>query len=186
MPLTTLSVFMPGTTEELSYNQVGEICKCGPGIMLGYDNPEATAKVLRKHPDGNVWLHTGGIGYMNEDGVVYVMTRGHSERFSGGEPATLPMENLVADANIEGLDDEFFVIIPDEAHPGYFLPYLYVVLHAGYTLFDVQNQILDCLEPYMRPVDIIQLEACPFFHFKTNRIGLTSDLQHKLVSAAAI
>ena len=33
--------------------------------------------------------------------------------------------------------------------------------------------VKDCLEDYMQPVDIIQLKERPFFHFKTNRIGLT-------------
>lgn len=177
LPLTTLSIFKPGTQEELGYNQVGEICKTGPGIMLGYDNPEATAKVLQTHADGKVWLHMGDIGYINEDGVVYALTRGKAPRYGGGDLATLPMENLVADADIEGIDDEFFVVIPDDEHPGYFLPYLYVVLDEGYTVEDIEDEVLNCLEPYMFPVEIIQLEERPFFHFKTNRIGLTYELQ---------
>ena len=44
--------------------------------MLGYDRPEATAKALQVHADGKTWLHTGDIGYMSEDGVLYTMTRG--------------------------------------------------------------------------------------------------------------
>ena len=47
MPLTTISIFKPGTEEELTYNTMGEICQCGPGTMLGYDDPEATAKAPR-------------------------------------------------------------------------------------------------------------------------------------------
>lgn len=177
MPLSVVSIFKPGTQEELGYNEVGEICKTGPGTMLGYDNEEATAKALQMHDDGKLWLHMGDIGYMNEDGVIYTLTRGHSSRYRGGELATLPMENLVADAEIEGIDDEFFVIIPDDKHPGYFLPYLYVILNEGYTIDDIREQVNACLEPHMRPVDIYQLDARPFFHFKTNRIGLTRELQ---------
>ncbi|MCD8085848.1 MAG: acyl--CoA ligase [Clostridiales bacterium] len=177
MPLTTLSVFKPGTQEELGCNQIGEICKTGPGNMLGYDDPVATAKTLQTHADGKVWLHMGDLGYMNEDGVFYVLTRGSSPRYQGGDLATLPMENLVADANIEGIEDEFFVIAPDEEHPGCFLPYLYVVLREGYTVEDIQDKVMACLKSYMRPVEIIQLESRPFFHFKTNRIGLIHQLQ---------
>ncbi|MCD7757868.1 MAG: acyl--CoA ligase [Clostridiales bacterium] len=177
MPLTTLSVFKPGTQEELGCNQIGEICKTGPGNMLGYDDPVATAKALQTHADGKVWLHLGDLGYMNEDGVFYVLTRGSSPRYQGGDLATLPMENLVADADIEGIEDEFFVIAPDEDHPGCFLPYLYVVLQEGYTVEDIQDKVMACLKSYMRPVEIIQLESRPFFHFKTNRIGLIHQLQ---------
>lgn len=176
LPLTTLSIFKPGTQEELSYNQLGEVCKHGPGNMLGYDNPDATAKVLQTHPDGTEWLHMGDIGYMNEDGVVYVLGRGKSPRYQGGDLPLLPMENLVADAEIEGITDEFFVNVPDEKHPGYFLPYLYVVLKDGYTVDDIEDKVKECLKPYMYPVEIIPIKERPFFHFKTNRIGLTNEL----------
>lgn len=180
MPLSTVSVFKPGTQEELTYNQLGEICKTGPGNMLGYDNPEATAKALQVHADGRLWLHTGDIGYMDEDGVIFVLNRGESLRYGGGELAVLPMENLVADANIEGMDDEFFVLIKDPEHEGYYVPYLYVVLDDGYTVEDIREKVDACLEPHMRPVDIIQIAERPFFHYKTNRIGLSRELKARM------
>lgn len=176
MPLNVIGVFKDGTQEEVPYNTYGEICVKGPGMMLGYDNIEATAKALQTHEDGDIWLHTGDIGYMNEDGVIYVATRGSSPRFGGGDLAIIPMENLVADAAVEGIDDEFFVLIPDKAHEGCFLPYLYVVLHDGYTVADVEGDVRKVLEEHMQPVEIIQIENRPFFHFKTNRIGLAKEL----------
>ncbi|MGI6013436.1 MAG: class I adenylate-forming enzyme family protein [Oscillospiraceae bacterium] len=176
MPLTDISIFKYGTTEECGYNEIGEICKCGPGNMLGYDTEEATAKSLMVHDDGKVWLHMGDTGYITEDGVIYTVTRGESPRFGGGDLGIQPMENLVADAEIEGIDDEFFVIIPDDEHEGYFLPYLYVVLEEGYTIEDIRESVNACLEPYMVPIDILAVPERPFFHFKTNRIGLTREL----------
>ena len=171
-----MGVFEPGTQKELTYNQMGEICVSGPGLMLGYDNPDATARALQKHADGRIWLHTGDIGYMNEDGVIYVQTRGKAPRFGGGDLATLPMENIVADADIAGIDDEFFVLVPDVEHTGYFLPYLFVVLKEGYRISDIEKPVRACLKPYMQPVEIRQLKERPFFHFKTNRIGLTQTI----------
>ena len=182
MPLSIVSIFKPGTQEELTYNQLGEICKTGPGNMLGYDNPSATAKTLQKHADGNVWLHTGDLGYMDEDGVLYVLNRGYSPRYGGGNLAVLPMENLVANARIEGIDDEFFVLFEDEKHPGYYVPYLYVVLEEGYTIDHIRDKIDECLQEYMRPVEIIELDKRPFFHFKTNRIGLIKELKERSAS----
>lgn len=177
MLFNTVSVFEPGTQNELTYNQMGEICIAGPGLMLGYDNPKATAKALQKHADGRTWLHTGDIGWMNEDGVIYVQTRGKATRFGGGDLATLPLENIVADANIPGIDDEFFVLVPDVEHTRHFLPYLFVVLKHGYTLADIEGPVRDCLpEEYMQPVEIRQLNARPFFHYKTNRIGLSQKI----------
>lgn len=176
MVCNVMSVFKPGTQEELAYHQMGEICVSGPGLMLGYDTPEATAEVLQMHEDGMVWLHTGDLGYMDEDGVVYVQTRGKSPRHGGGDLATLPMENRLADAEIEGINDEFFVVVPDDEHTGCFLPYLFVILKDGYTVDDIEDEVRDCLDDYMQPVEIVELSERPFFHFKTNRIGLTQEI----------
>lgn len=178
MPLTTISIFKPGTTQELSYNQSGEICVSGPGIMMGYDMPEATAKALMVHDDGTVWLHMGDMGYMDEEGHVYVLGRGsNNKRYGGGFVDILPMENLLADANIPGIEDQFFVNNPNVEHPGYLVPYLYVVLKDGYSVDDIRDEISRVLPAHMIPAEIIQLPTRPYWHFKTNRIGLTQPVR---------
>lgn len=54
----------------------GEIVLKGPTVMLGYLNePEETARVLRIHEDGDTWLHTGDLGYMDQDGFIYFKSR---------------------------------------------------------------------------------------------------------------
>ncbi len=66
----------PETTDELTYNNDGEICFTGPTLMLGYyNNDEATNAIVRTHPDGMRWLHTGDVGHITEDGVIYVTGR---------------------------------------------------------------------------------------------------------------
>lgn len=66
----------PGTFEELSYNQEGEICFAGDTVMLGYYNkPDATDEIIKIHPDGQRWIHTGDLGYMTESGVLFVSGR---------------------------------------------------------------------------------------------------------------
>jgi len=65
-----------GTTEEAPAGTEGEICLAGPAVMLGYlDSPEETAKVLQRHADGRLWLHTGDIASMDEDGFTYFKQR---------------------------------------------------------------------------------------------------------------
>jgi long-chain acyl-CoA synthetase len=65
-----------GTTEEAPAGEEGEICLHGPAVMLGYlDHPEETAETLKTHPDGKVWLHTGDIGTMDQDGFFYFKLR---------------------------------------------------------------------------------------------------------------
>ena len=75
-PDTYYQIVKPGTTQELPPNNEGEICISGPTVMLGYmDNPEETFQTLRSHGDGRIWLHTGDLGYMDEDGFVYFRQR---------------------------------------------------------------------------------------------------------------
>ncbi|HMK66787.1 MAG TPA: AMP-binding protein, partial [Thermodesulfobacteriota bacterium] len=65
-----------GTMEEVPIGEEGELCISGPAVMLGYlEQPEETAKVLKTHPDGRVWLHTGDIFTMDEDGYFYFKLR---------------------------------------------------------------------------------------------------------------
>ena len=66
----------PETGEELPLGEEGEICVNGPTLMMGYlNNPVETAKILRKHDDGKLWLHTGDIGYIALNGIVYYTQR---------------------------------------------------------------------------------------------------------------
>ena len=66
----------PDTMNELSFNQEGELCITGPSLMLGYyEKPEATDAVVKVHEDGNRWLHTGDLGHITEDGIIYVTGR---------------------------------------------------------------------------------------------------------------
>ena len=75
-PDTYYKIVKPGTTEEVPANTEGEICLSGPTVMLGYmDNPTETANTLRSHGDGRIWLHTGDLGHMDEDGFIYFRQR---------------------------------------------------------------------------------------------------------------
>ncbi len=75
-PDTFYKIVEPGTTNEVEPNIEGEICISGPSVMLGYmDNPEETRQTLRRHYDGRIWLHTGDLGHMDQDGFVYFRQR---------------------------------------------------------------------------------------------------------------
>ncbi|MCQ2449574.1 MAG: acyl--CoA ligase [Clostridia bacterium] len=76
LPFDTISIFEPGTDNELSYNQEGEICICGPTVMKGYyNNEKETNVVLKQHKDGEIWLHLADLGHMDEDGQLFITDR---------------------------------------------------------------------------------------------------------------
>ena len=70
---TLISAFDPETNQELKYGETGEICISGPNVMLGYfNNKEATEEMIKKHSDGKMWLHSGDLGHIDEDGFVFI------------------------------------------------------------------------------------------------------------------
>ena len=76
IPDTYYQIVDPKNDTEVPYGTEGEICICGPTVMKGYlNNAEETAATLRTHADGNVWLHTGDLGVMDEDGFIYYKQR---------------------------------------------------------------------------------------------------------------
>ncbi|MBP5302758.1 MAG: AMP-binding protein [Bacteroidales bacterium] len=96
-PDTYYKIVKPDTIEEVSYGEEGEITLSGPTVMAGYFNkPEETANTLRKHADGRIWLHTGDLGKMDEDGFIYF--RGRIKRMiitSGYNVYPAQLENIL-------------------------------------------------------------------------------------------
>jgi long-chain acyl-CoA synthetase len=91
--------------------ELGEICCMSPGVMAGYwRSPEATAEALR---DGR--LHTGDIGYVDEDGYLYIVDRKKDLIIRGGFNV-YPRD--VEDALLRHPDVELAAVVgrPDEVH----------------------------------------------------------------------
>ncbi|MBE6775368.1 MAG: acyl--CoA ligase [Ruminococcaceae bacterium] len=96
----TAGVFDEETGEELTYNEIGEICIAGSSLMKGYyKRKEETENVLRRHEaDGKIWLHTGDLGYIDEDGFLFIIGRIKRmiTRFDGHKVFPVSIESLVA------------------------------------------------------------------------------------------
>lgn len=114
-PLFHMNVRIEKEGKQLNANEVGEIVVKGPSVMKGYwRNEEGTAAVLK---DG--WLHTGDIGYMDDEGFLYVLDRRSDLIISGGEnvyPAeiesVLLQHEAVKEAGVVGVADETWGQVP--------------------------------------------------------------------------
>jgi long-chain acyl-CoA synthetase len=74
---TDVKIVDPATEEEtLPPGEAGILCINGPQVMKGYWNmPTETANTLRQDADGKVWLHTGDVAEMTEDGYFRIVDR---------------------------------------------------------------------------------------------------------------
>lgn len=70
--LVEIGVFDPETQEKLGPNEIGELAITGDTVTKGYyNNPEKTKDVYKKHDDGKIWVHSGDLGRMDEQGYFY-------------------------------------------------------------------------------------------------------------------
>ena len=75
-PNTIIKIVAPGSLKELKYGNVGEICISSPTIMKEYlGEKEETKNILEKDKDGKIYLHSGDLAYMDEDGFIFFKSR---------------------------------------------------------------------------------------------------------------
>lgn len=125
---TTVSIFEPGTDEELPYGSHGEICMTAPTVMLGYYGKEReTEEVLQMHHDGKRWIHSGDLGYMDKDGFVFVEGRIKRLiiRYDGFKVFPSLIENAVMELGI--IKECCVVGKRDREHAQGMLPIIYAV-----------------------------------------------------------
>jgi acyl-CoA synthetase (AMP-forming)/AMP-acid ligase II len=110
LPGVTVQAVQPGTGQACTSGQTGELCVRTPLAMTGYwGDPRATAAVL----DADGWLHTRDLGYLDDDGYVYVVGRLDDVIITGGEnvhPAEV--ENVLS--GLPGLAAACVTGVPDE------------------------------------------------------------------------
>lgn len=165
---TTIGIFAPDSFNELDYGEEGEICISGPSIMLGYLNNKAeTDNVIRRHPDGTLWVHSGDIGHMDPDGFVYIKGRikrmitlfnGH-KIFPTHIESVLGHHPMVASCAVVGVNDT------THAQGQLTLAVIEAKEHALEKLTAIKNELYEMcrqeLEGPAKPYDIIFVESMP-------------------------
>lgn len=160
--MENMSIFKPGTDEELPYYCEGEICVTGPTVMKEYlNNPSETNNVLKRHSDGKLWLHTCDLGYCDRDGQFYItdriknifMRKGfnvHPSRIND----LIMSNNLVEESIVYGVDH------PDEQT----VPVAFIKLkdtNISNAREIIMNECIKKLEEPSVPYDIIFVDSLP-------------------------
>ena len=130
--------------------------------MMGYLNDDSeNAQVLRVHDDGKIWLHTGDLGYIGEDGLVYFAQRLKRMIISSGYNIyPTHLESIIN--SHEGVLTSTVIGI-DHPHKGQ-VPKAFIVLKPGYKAGKkIEREIRDLLE---RNVPIYALPAAYEFRDK--------------------
>ena len=109
LPNTESKIVTDENATEAEQGKIGELIIRGPQIMKGYRNhPEETAQVLR-----NGWLFTGDMGYVDEDGFIFLMDRKKEMIITGGYNV-YPKEVEEELAKIDGIIEAAAIGLPND------------------------------------------------------------------------
>ena len=155
VPSTEGKIVDLATGEALDTGQTGEILVRGPQVMNGYlNNPGATAVTIE--PDG--WLHTGDVGYADDEGYLYVVDRVKEIiKYKAYQVAPAELEGVlgthpaVADAAVVPSPD-------DEAGE---IPKAFVVLNGAVTADELMAFVSARVAPYKRVRAVEVVDAIP-------------------------
>ncbi|KAI3834767.1 hypothetical protein MKW92_029563 [Papaver armeniacum] len=172
-----LKVIDPETGLTLRHNQPGEICVRGPQIMKGYLNDvDATSSTI----DVEGWLHTGDIGYVDDDDEIFIVDRVKELiKFKGFQVPPAELEALllshpsIADAAVVSQKDD----VAGE------IPVAFIVRSNGFELTEVavKEYISKQVVFYKRLHKVFFIHAIP--KSPSGKI-LRKDLRAKLASSS--
>lgn len=157
MPYTQVRVVDVLTKEPVEPGIRGEIVVRGPNVAAGYwKNAEATAAAY----DDEGWFHSGDIGYLDDDGYLYVVDRLKDMIITGGENV-YPAEVEHALATMPGVLDVAVVGVPDPQWGETVAAVISVAQDVRITLDDVRDHAARYLARYKLPRRLKVVEAVP-------------------------
>ena len=157
VPSSECRVVDVSTGEDVAQGEDGEIWVRGPHIMKGYlNNPEATAETI----DEDGWLHTGDIGYMDEDGDFYIVDRlKELIKYKGFQVPPAELEGLLL--SHPAVADSAVIPVPDDEAGE--IPKAFVVLKPGAeaTAGELQDFIAGQVASYKQIRELEFIDAIP-------------------------
>ena len=157
----------PETGKELKYNEVGEIYMTGPSVMLGYyKNKAETDKIKIKDDKGVYWIKSGDLGYMTEDGLLYI--QGRIKRIIVRHDGFKVFPSMIEDV-VNKCSSITSCCVVGTADSNYIqgqLPIVYAELKASITnKAQVKNELTELcrqeLPEYAQPVDFVFIDEMP-------------------------
>ena len=153
--------------QDMPLGEIGEICSAGPQLMKGYLGlPGESARALREI-DGERWMFTGDVGYMDEDGYVFLCDRAKDMLVVGGfKVFSVEVEDKLA--GLPMVAGSAVIGTPDERRPGNDIVNLYVALSPNYRGRDEDELrteliawIRENMAAYKVPKKIIFIDVIP-------------------------
>ncbi|XP_019444593.1 PREDICTED: 4-coumarate--CoA ligase 2 [Lupinus angustifolius] len=171
-----LKIIDPQSRISLGYNQPGEICIRGQQIMKGYLNDEkATAETI----DAEGWLHTGDVGYIDDDDEIFIVDRVKELiKFKGFQVPPAELEDLLV--SHPSIIDA--AVVPKKDVAAGELPVAFVVKSNGFDLTEeaIKEFIAKEVVFYKRLHKVYFVDAIP--RSSAGKI-LRKDLRAKLESS---
>jgi len=161
----TVAIFEPNSDpeEELTIGRRGEIAITGPSVTKGYFGKFGVENesIIKRHADGMLWVHTGDIGHLDENGKLYIdgrikrmFVKNGFKIFPGEIERQIMKHSAVRNCAVISVEDKnsgnaikAFVVLEEKVHEQQVKEEIYSLLKDGLYDYEIPEYIefIECL-----------------------------------------